>query len=192
MKTKSLYFAALLVIGAAVSAVAKEEPTNAGMAVVSVKGSEVVKVIYKGETAGKVKVNIYNAASQIVFSESRNNTANGFILPLNFSGLEFGAYTVEIVDANGAKSEKISYQPATTTSNVHVTKLNDGKFLLSVAKQGAEDITVKVFDNYNNLVHTSNKQVAGDFAQVFSIKNFSGSCTFEISSAEGQTTIVRF
>lgn len=192
MKTKSLYFAALLVIGAAVTAIGKDEPSSAGMAVVSVKGSEVVKVIYKGESAGKVKLNVYNAASQIVFSDTRNSV-DGFILPLNFSRLQFGVYTFELTDATGTKTEKINYQPAGSVSNVHISKIgNDGKFLLSVAKKGNEDINVKIFDGFNNLVHNSSKQVSGDFAQLFSIKNFSGSCTFEVTNSAGETTIVRF
>lgn len=191
MKTKSLYFAALFVIGAAVTAVAKDEPTT-GMAVLSSKGSQVVKVIYKGENAGKVKINIYDASSHIVYSESRSTDA-GFILPLNFSGLQFGEYTIELIDANGTKTEKINYQPAAAKNNVHISKLNEnGKFLLSVSKIKNEDITVKIFDAANNLVHTSSKQVSGEFAQLFSIKNFSGACTFEITNGAGETTVVRF
>ena len=191
MKTKSLYFAALLVIGAAVTAVGKDEPST-GMAVLSSKGSQVVKVIYKGENAGKVKINIYDASSHIVYSESRNGTA-GFILPLNFAGLAFGEYTVELIDTNGAKTEKINYQPATFQNNIHVSRLNEnGKFLLSVANNKSEDITVKIFDGSNNLVHSSSKQVAGDFATLFTIKNFSGACTFEVTNSAGQTTTVRF
>lgn len=191
MKTKSLYFAALLVIGAAVTAVGKDEP-SIGMAVLSSKGSQVVKVIYKGENAGKVKINIYDASSHIVYSDSRNS-ATGFILPLNFNGLEFGEYTIELIDANGAKNQKINYQPAPSHNNIHVSRLNEnGKFLLSVANNSSDDITVKIFDGSNNLVHTSSKQVSGDFAQLFTIKNFSGACTFKVTNRAGQTTIVRF
>jgi len=192
MKTKSLYLAALIVIGAAVTAVGKDEPSGAGMAVVAVKGSEVVKVIYKGESAGKVKLNIYNAASQIIYSDTRNSV-DGFILPLNFSNLQFGEYTIELVDAAGAKAEKFNYEPATVTNNIHVSKIgDDGKFLLSVAKKGNDDIQVKIFDEFNNLVHSSSKQESGDFAQLFSIKNFSGSCRFEVTVGAGETATFLF
>ena len=73
MKTKSLYIAALIVMAGAVTAVGKDEPRNAGLAVVPVKGSEVFKVIYKGESATKVKLNIYNSSSQVIFSETVNS-----------------------------------------------------------------------------------------------------------------------
>ena len=192
MKTKSLYLAALLVIGAAVTAVGKNEPSNAGMAVVAVKGSEVVKVIYKGENAGKVKLNIYDAASHIVFSETRNSV-EGFILPLNFAGLQSGEYTIELTDATGTKSEKINYQPSAVVNNIHVSKLaQQGKFLLSVSKIAGEDITVKIYDGSNNLVHSSTKQVAGEFAELYSIEDLTGACTFVITNKAGETSTFRF
>lgn len=189
MKTKSLYFAALFVIGASVAAVGKEEPGSTKMAVVAVKGSEVVKVIYKTETAGKVKLSVYDAASKVVFTETRNSN-EGFILPLNFSGLQSGQYTVELVDATGTKSEKIDYQPTAFVKNVHVAQVSaEGRFVLSVMN-GNSTVGVKIFDANNNLIHDSSKEVSGDYAQLYSIKNFSGA-TFEISNA-GETSIFRF
>ena len=188
MKTKSIYFAALFVIGAAVTAVGKEEPSSTGLAVVAVKGSEVVKVIYKAETAGKVKLSVYDASSKVVFTETRNSN-EGFILPLNFSGLQSGQYTVELVDAAGTKSEKINYQPV-AVKNVHVSKVaSEGKFVLSVTN-GNSTVGVKIYDANNNLVHNSSKEVSGSYAQLFSIKNFAGA-TFEITNG-GETSTFRF
>lgn len=188
MKTKSLYFAALFVIGAAVTAVGKEEPSNTGLAVVAVKGSEVVKVIYKAEAAGKVKLSVYDASSKVVFTETRNSN-EGFILPLNFSGLQSGQYTVELVDAAGTKSEKINYQPVAVKS-VHVSRVaSEGKFVLSVTS-GNSTVGVKIYDAHNNLVHDSSKEVSGSYAQLFSIKNFTGA-TFEITNG-GETSTFRF
>ena len=119
-------------------------------------------------------------------------SANGFILPLNFSGLQSGEYTVEVVDAIGSKSEKIYYQPAVSSTSVHVARLEEaGKFLLSVAKSGNEEVVVKIYDEFNNLIHSSNKQFDGGFAQVYSIKNLTGSYTFQVTNSLGETTIVR-
>jgi len=184
MKTKSVFFAALLVAIAAVSATGKNEPATTGMAVVATKGSEVIKIIYRGENSGKVKIAIYNAANELVFSETRNSV-DGFILPLNFSNLQSGDYTIELTDATGTKAEKITYQPIATPSSIHVSKLNDGKFLLSIAGTSNEDITVKIYDGYNNLVHYSSKNVSGDLAELYSVKDYRGACTFEISNGTG-------
>jgi hypothetical protein len=192
MKTKSLYVAALMVLAAALTAVGKDEPGSLGLAVVPVKGSEVFKVIYKSESPSKVKLSVYNAASEVVFTETMSSVG-GFIRPLNFSGLAFGEYTIELTDAAGKKTEKVSYQRAKSAANVHVAKLanNQGKYLLSVANCGKETITVKIFDETNNLVHVSTKEVSGDYAQLFSVKDMSG-VTFEISNNTGALKTVRF
>lgn len=188
MKTKSIYFAALFVIGAVVAAVGKEEPSNNKLAVVAVQGSQVVKVIYKAETAGRVKVSVYDAASKVVFTDTRISN-EGFILPLNFSGLQSGQYTVELVDATGTKSEKINYQPV-AIKNVHVAKTAiEGKFVLSVVNANST-VDVKIFDAHNNLVHESSKEVSGSHAQLFTINNFAGA-TFQITNA-GETSTFRF
>jgi hypothetical protein len=187
MKTKSIYFAALFVIGAAVAAVGKEEPSSAKLAVVAVQGSQVVKVIYKTETAGKVKLSVYDAASRLVFTETRNSN-EGFILPLNFSGLQSGQYTVELVDAAGTKSEKINYQPK-AVKNVHISKTASDKFVLSVVNANST-VGVKIYDANNNLVHNSSQEVSGNYAQLYSIKNFTGA-TFEITNA-GETSTFHF
>ncbi|HTF21517.1 MAG TPA: hypothetical protein VK658_25740 [Chryseolinea sp.] len=191
MKTKSLYVAALMTLAAAFTAVGKDEPAALGLAVVPVKGSEVFRVIYKSENPSKVKLSVYNAASEVVFTETMASVG-GFIRPLNFSGLAFGEYTIELTDALGKKSEKVSYQPTKSTTNVHVAKLAQAdKFLLSVTNGGKETITVKIFDEANNLVHVSSKEVTGDYAQLFSVKELAG-VTFEISNNAGELKTVRF
>lgn len=191
MKTRSVFFAALLVATAAMSATGKNEPAVTGMAVVAATGSEIVKVIYKGETSGKVKLTIYNAAESVVYSETK--TSNGFILPLNFSGLEYGEYTIELTDASGTKVEKINYQPQVSPTHIHVSQLNeDGKFLLSIARTSNADINVKIYDGSNKLVHDGNKKVYGETAELYSIKDYRGACRFEITNGAGETAFFYF
>lgn len=195
MKIRSLFIAALVVVSANVMALGKEEPANnKGLAVVPVKGAEVFKVIYKAENAGKIKLNIYNTKSELVFTETFTGT-DGFICPLNFSGLQFGEYTIELIDATGKRTEKVNYQPASASpKNVHISKLanENGKFLVSVSSTGSEQINVKIYDAANNLVHSENKTVDGNFAQLYTVKNVTGSLTFEVTDKAGNTKTVRF
>lgn len=193
MNTKSLYIAALIVMAGAVTAVGKDEPSNAGLAVVPVKGSEVFRVIYKGESSSKVRLNVYNSSSQVIFSETVKSSG-GFIRPLNFSGLQFGEYTIELTDASGKKSEKVNYQPVKTESMVHVSKIAEanGKFLLSIAQHHGEPITVRIFDESNNLIFTDTRTDAGDFAKLYSLKNVVGTVTFEVSNNTGRIKSVTF
>ena len=125
MKSKVLFFAALLIAAVSVNAVAKEDPSNVTFAVVPVKGSAVYKVIYKKEGSTRVKVSLYNSANQVVFTETINQ--DGFIRPLNFAGLAPGEYTFEAVDGASKVFEKIVYKTeisAPSDKLVHVSKMN--------------------------------------------------------------------
>jgi hypothetical protein len=194
MKTHVLLIAALMTISAGMNAVAKEDPRNVRLAVVPVKGSEVFKVIYKGETATKVRLNIYNSSAQIVFAETLTGT-DGFIRPLNFSGLKAGVYTVELIEGSTKKTETITYVPAKSQVNkkaVHVSKVNDeGKFLVSVGNAGKETITVRILDRFDNVLYTEIREISGDFAQVYRVKESAG-VTFEVYDAVGLTKSSRF
>ena len=190
MKLNVLLIAALMTISAGINAVAKEDPRNVRLAVVPVKGSEVFKVIYKGDAPAKVRINIYNSSSQIVFSETLSGT-DGFIRPLNFSGLKAGEYTIELVEGTNKRSEKITYAPAgSVVSNkiVRITKLNEteGRFLVSIGNAGTEAITVRILDRNNNVLYSESREIAGEFAQVYRVKDAAG-VRFEVIDAAGLT-----
>lgn len=191
MKTKSLFIAALVIVSA-VSSVAGKDAPRTGMAVVPVKGSEVFKVIYKGENTGKVRLNIYNADAKIVLSETFNS--DGFIIPVNFKGLEYGEYTIELVDAAGKKVEKITYAPFKNTRFIHISKITteENKYLLSVANTASSRIVVKIFDAQNNLIHTETKNIDANFAQVYKLHNTTAGVTFEVSDDAGNSKTLQF
>lgn len=193
MKTKSILLAAFFVMSLVVAAIGKDEPTKAGLAVVSIKGADVFKVIYKSETPSKVKLYLYNAESSVVYSETIEST-EGFILPMNFKGLASGEYTLEVVDATGKRSEKITYGVVASNDNIRVAKITEtaGKFLVAIQNPASEKVSVKIFDSANNLVHSEVKQVSGNFAQIYNVKNLRGSFTFEVSDASGNIKTVQF
>ena len=159
----------------------------------SAKGKDVFRVIYKSETANDVKVRLYNSSNEIIHSTSINGTS-GFILPLNLSMLNFGEYRVELTDASGKRVEKIVYQNVKSSDNIRVSRLTseEGKFMVSVLSAKNEKVTVRIFDSYNNLLHNEVKSVDGDFAQVYNLKNLTGACTFEISDDAGRVKTVQF
>ncbi len=190
MKTKSILISALMIFGVVLSSVANSGAESAnGFAVVPVKGSNVYKIVYKGENQGKVKVSLYNSKSELIYSERVSQ--NGFILPLNFSNLEKGEYTVELTDASGKKAQKITYATEAAPSNyIHVSKLlnEDGKFLISV--RNANAINVKIYSR-TGLIFNESKELTGDFAQVYAVK-VPGELTFEITDANGNVKTARF
>lgn len=194
MKTKSLFIAALMVVVSSAFA-GKDEPRRAGLVVLPVKGTEVYKLIYKGETAGRVKVNILDNKGKVIFSEAINGL-DGFIFPMNFAGLASGEYTVQVIDASGKKEEKISFEalkPTSTVKHVRVSKLanQDGKFLVSVSNTGTEKINLRIYDKAENLLYIENKEIVGNFAQVYKLTGNSG-FRFHVTDAAGNTTKVEF
>lgn len=193
MKTKSLFLAALVTLSVVVSAVGKDEPRTTGLAVVPVKGSQVYKVIYRTESQSRIKLNIYGPQSQLIFTESFAGI-EGFIRPVNFSGLAAGEYTIELVDATGKKVERVNYQPyKAARKNIHIASIakEDKKYLVSIADAGEETITVSIYDSLNNVIHTESRNVKGSFAQVYVVKT-PGSVTIEVTDEAGNTKVSRF
>ncbi|MFM8912713.1 MAG: hypothetical protein ACKOE6_07350, partial [Flammeovirgaceae bacterium] len=160
-----------------------------------------VKVIYRAEKAENVKVKIYNQAGELVFTEMVKGY-NAFMLPVNFDGLPYGQYTVEVTGASGTQSQKVDYSRvakavagSVTTAPVkavHVTKIGEAsKYLMSVANEGTQRINVRIFDAANNLVHTETRNINGSYGLVFNLEQIVGNPTFEVTDKSGNTTVVK-
>lgn len=173
----------LTTVSAVASAYGDDGP---GMTVVSFKGSEVFKVIYKGSTSGKVKLNIFDSQGRVIHSGSVAGK-DGFICPLNFKGLPSGKYTIELIDDHGSHEEEVDHVQKYERKRIHVSKLvsEDGKFLFTVANAQNEPITIRIYDQYQRLLHTGSKTVNGDVAQVYRMTHGLSHYTFEVSDAAG-------
>lgn len=190
MKTKALFFALLVAVSTTAFAFGNDEP---GMTVVSFKGSEIFKVIYKGSKTGKVKLNILDQRGNTIHSETIAGL-NGFICPVNFKGLASGTYTIEVVDDGARYQENVTYKPAHELKSIHVSKLvnENGKYLLSVSNAQNEPIGVRIYDQEQRLVYNNSQVRNGDFAQVFKMENNKGRYTFEVSDASGHKKYFNF
>jgi hypothetical protein len=193
MKTKSLLFTALVLMSAVAFGAGKDDPRGTGIAVIPVKGSETFKLIYKGQSVGKVKLNIYGADANLIYTQSFHGV-EGFICPLNFSTLQSGEYTVELIDAEGKKTEKIVYEKSNLVKFVHVSKINNetGKYLLSVSNSTKGPINVKIYDANDNLIFSETKEIAGQFAQVYKLESDSKAFTFHVSDNAGNSKSIDF
>lgn len=190
MKTKSIILAALLSIST--FAIAADGPKVAGLAIVPVKGSGTYKVIYRGETSGRVKLNVYNYKSEVVFSETIDAN-DGFIRPLNFAGLEAGVYTVELIDSKGRRTERINYKGAeASVKAVHIGKIakEEGKYIVAIAS-AVGPVTITIYDVDMNVLHTEVKEVINGYAQIYVVKNVPV-VTVEVSDNRGVIKSVKF
>lgn len=187
MKTKSILFAVIALV--ATTAFAQ---TNPKVAVISQKQAGNFKVIYEGASQGKVKLNIRNSSGETVFTETISGLA-GFSRPVNFTGLEFGKYTIEVADGTGTATQVVNYELTSIAKNVHVAKMNaENKYLLAIANPGSEQINVKIFDGANNLVHNKSVTVNGSLALVYNLKEVEGTPTFQVTDNSGAVKTIKY
>lgn len=199
MKTK-LTVLALVMAFASVAAVAAD-PVTPKMVVVDQKESGLFKVIFEGTQSGRVTLKIYNDKGEVVFSETTHRI-NGFIRPVNFTGMTAGEYTVEVTDASGTYTEKVNYTGRVKGAKVagvsdeafiHIAKVgNEGKYLVAVPAGTSEEITVKIFDG-SRMVH--NQKIAitstSNFGTIYTLKDVA-SPMFEVTDNSGKTKVVRY
>ena len=129
------------------------------------------------------------------FSFETFNSTQGFIVPVNFAGLEAGEYTIELIDAAGKKVEKVTYGVKEVSKKIaHISNIDkaNGKFPLSVVNTTAGEVSVKIYDAQNNLIHSETKVVTGDFAKVYKLNPAATSLTFEVSDNTGKIKTARF
>lgn len=187
---KATSFLAALVL---VSSVAfANGPGTPRVVVVNQKNSGTFKVIYDGAKAGEVTMTITNSRGTVVYTET-TEVVNGFIRPVNFTGMEAGEYTIEIADASGKQIQKIAYNNESSVRSVQVSKIKEaGKYLLAVANDGAEQINVRIFDGNNNLVHNQDLTIDGNFGLVYNLKAVAGVPTFEVTDKTGTIRTIKY
>jgi hypothetical protein len=156
-----------------------------GMSVL--KSGTLVKLFYRGEQKGTVKVTIYNHRGVVIFRETMKDTEQ-FMRPYNFGSLPDGEYTIELDDQSGKRYQTLTYstkkkQPIAA----HVTRLNkDGNsYMLAVPNIGKETLTVRIYDALDKIIFQETQKVDGSFAKIYKLDGVSGDTTFEVVNRAG-------
>lgn len=187
MKKTLSILAAITIFSTALFANNIDKPNAAtGMAIM--KNGTTVKLFYKGTKQTDVKVSIYNAANTLVYSETIKNV-DGFVRPYNFTNLEEGEYSIELLGENGRQVERVIYKlgKVEKLANVmHVTG-EPNKYILSVANKGQDVLTIRIYGDKGVLLYSQTQNVNGDFAQVYNLDKYKGGLTFEVSDSKGVT-----
>ncbi len=187
MKKTLSILAAITIFSTALFANNIDNPNAAtGMAIM--KNGTTVKLFYKGTKQTDVKVSIYNAANTLVYSETIKNV-DGFVRPYNFTNLEEGEYSIELLGENGRQVERVIYKlgKVQKLANVmHVTG-EPNKYILTVANKGQDVLTIKIYGDKGVLLYSKTEEVNGDFAQVYNLDKYNGGLTFEVSDSKGVT-----
>lgn len=189
MKKTLSVLVVLMVISSVVFARRLDNPGASSNAAV-VKIGTTFKLYYKGPQQANVKVSIRNANNKIVFTETIKNV-EGFVRPYNFSNLPEGEYSIHVSDQFGGQIEKITYKREKSEPLAHLLKVagSDGKYLLTVNNRENGDVTVRIYDEANNVIYDRKEFVSKDFAKVYNLEGVVGDqFTFEVSDAKGTYT----
>ena len=183
---KILAVVLVLIVVGHVNAMEVEPKSPLGMSVL--KNGALVKVFYRGEQSGKVKVTIYNEGGDVVFTETLQKT-DQFMRPYNFKALPYGEYTIELADASGARQQKVVHKLVKESRTAHVTRLNrnENRYMLAVPNTGKDALTVRIYDENNRIVFEENQRIHGNFAKVYNLNGIAGEHTFEIVDQHGKT-----
>ncbi len=187
MKMRMLITVTMLVAGVVTTALAD---TPARFAVVK-RGESVYKLIYTGAAAEAI-IAVKNRFDEVVFSE-RINSSNGFMLPLNFSGLQPGRYTVEVTSGKEKFTGVIEHGAAGSEANnkpfaAHVTRLKDARYLCSVRANAPVTLFVQNAQGETLATHSFTQS---EGALVISLKKFSGRPIFVLQDVNGQTVTIQ-
>jgi hypothetical protein len=151
-----------------------------------VQNGALVKLFYRGEQSGKVKVTIYNQEGEVVYREILQNTES-FMRPYNFASLPHGSYTIELRDNTGRRTQKIDHRLSHEKRPAHLMRMkNDNRYVLSVPNKGKGALTVRIFDDHNRVIYEETEVVDGNFARVYNLNNITGEHIFEVRDASGK------
>ncbi len=170
-----------------------DEPiaSTSSVAVTNISGSSLFKLYYKGYTSANVTVSIMDQSGKVVYTEQVKKT-NGFIRPYNFEGLNAGDYTIQIVNGDSKRVEKVHYSAGKVDKLVNMVKLaDDGKYLLSVASNGVDHININIYDAKGVSLHTQESLVNKEFAEVINLKGISV-FTIEITDGSGWLKTLKY
>ena len=165
---------------------AKGIEPNSPLGTSIIKKGALVKLFYRGEHSGKVKVTIYDENGTVVFKEVVENHEH-FMRPYNFSSLPSGEYTIQIADENGTRIEKVEHGVSKKKRPANLWRLNpdSNKYMLSVPCNGSDELVVKIYDERNTVIYQETARMSGDFAKVYDLSQVKGAHTFEITDNNG-------
>ena len=165
----------------------KENPAkvNAGIEVTATQREAVYKVTYSSEREGLVKVHLYDAQGNRLYTDFVGK-AKSFVKHYDFNGLVGGEYRFEVVGVDGKQAHTVQHVPASPVAKaglkMSVAALEEaGKFALKVQHKQATPVLVSIYDDRNELIYEDWVQVNQNFSRVYDLsKSFAKAAAFEV------------
>jgi hypothetical protein len=180
----------MLLVAIASTALAMPDPaSDLGI----MKKGKTFHVFYKATKSLDVKIFIRNAQNDIVFAEIIRKT-DGFVRPYNFTQLEEGRYTVEIVDCIHRQVRTITHGIEPPSELAHVVRISpaENKFLLTLPNKVHNIISVRIYGCRHQLVYEELLEITGDFAKLYNLNQISDEFSFEVTDVEGNVSVLSY
>ncbi len=149
---------------------------------------DIFRVTYRSSVECRVKVTITDAKGEVVFTE-KVDSHGGITRPYNFSQLPKGDYSIQVEDLIGSYSEKLSYQDKNWVTHVGKIKDEENKYIVAIPSQGKQEVTVYVYDQFQELVFTYYLFNEGDFAKVYHLKGLEGATIQLVNQFSGEAKV---
>ncbi|MFD0998995.1 hypothetical protein ACFQ21_06730 [Ohtaekwangia kribbensis] len=182
----------LVAIGSTALALPTENPAPASGVGIMKKG-KTFHVFYKAAKLSDVKIFIRNERNDLVFAETIRKT-DGFVRPYNFTQLEDGEYTVEVIDCTHRQVQKITHGLKPSDKLAHVVRVSptENKFLLTLPNKVHNIISVKIYGYKHQLVYEELLEITDDFAKLYNLNQINDEFSFEITDEEGNVKVLSY
>ena len=187
MKAKMLIIAAFCCIAGVANSAPSD--TSPSLEIVRLDTTSVYLVNYMGSKTGKVTVTVKDDAQGLILIRSYRDVKD-FSLPINFSSVPEGVYSIQIDNGIEKLNRTLNYTKDISPTYSRVENLGDGRYLLTSSHSGKEKITVRVYNESSVKVYEEEKVVRGDFSMLFNLKNITGQPYFEVSEKSGTFILV--
>jgi hypothetical protein len=169
----------------AAGTIEKEKPESATsrVEVVATAKSAVYKLSYASESVGTVKVNIYDAKGDLLYTDLIRS-AKSFQKMYDFSQLGSGNFRIEVAGAEGKIEKTIQIASVKESLIASVSTLDTkGKYELQVRNKEMKPVFVSIYDASDNLLYEDQIDVNHNFSRVYDFsRNYAKAASFVVSS----------
>ncbi len=151
----------------------------------------------ESESTQKVRVNVYNEEGSRIYSK-KHVTENGFAIPYNFQELEPGTYTFEVINPDGTAVREVIKHNA-LVEEVELSHMEamvqrvdeaNNKFQLIVVKPNQNEVTIRIRDAYDIVLHEERVNFDKGFKRVYDFGSINSKYyTFEVLSGPQSQTL---
>lgn len=171
----------------AAGAIEKERPVNSGsrVEVVATAQTAVYKLSYSSGAVGTVKVNIYDANGELMYTDLIKSV-KAFEKMYDFSQLGSGNYKIEVAGAQGKIEQTIQIAAVKESLIASVATLDTkGKYELQVRNKVMKPVIVTIYDSSDNLIYEDRIDVDHNFSRVYDFsRHFAKAASFVVYSDE--------